>query len=283
MSFLDHIRACNRYHAAHFVPLLIDGARIGQVQLESAALLRRFPATFAVSDRAVEIVAPRGFDALTEAVDAVIEALVVEGLVYKWRHEFFAVTPRWQAPPVFKLDRGAVGFFGIRSYGVHLNGLRRDGGDLKLWIGKRAPDKKVAPGKLDNMVAGGIGFGHGVFETLSKEAGEEAAIPPELIGRASAVGALSYCMELGNGVRDDVLFVYDLEVPSDFVPRNTDGEIAEFHLMPVGEVLELVRSGDAFKFNVNLVLIDFAIRHGLLRPEDPEYLDLVTGLRRPLG
>jgi 8-oxo-dGTP pyrophosphatase MutT (NUDIX family) len=281
MSFLDHIRACNRYHAERFVPLLIDGQSIGQVQRESAALLRRFPAIFAVSDRAVEIVAKRGFDALTEAIDTVTEALVGEGVVYKWRHEFFAVTPRWRVPPIFKLDRGAVGFFGTRSYGVHLNGLRRDGGELKLWIGKRALDKKVAPGKLDNMVAGGIGFGHGVFETLAKEAGEEAAIPGDLIDRAISVGALSYRMELGNGLRDDVLFVYDLEVPSDFVPRNTDGEIAEFHLMPVGEILERVRSGDAFKFNVNLVLIDFAIRHGLIGPEDPDYLDLVTGLRRP--
>ena len=125
-----------------------------------------------MSDRAVEIVGPRGFDALTEAVDTVTEALVGEGVVYKWRHEFFAVAPRWQAPPIFKLDRGAVGFFGIRSYGVHLNGWRRDGGELKLWIGKRALDKKVAPGKLDNMVAGGIGFGHGAFETLVKEAAE---------------------------------------------------------------------------------------------------------------
>jgi 8-oxo-dGTP pyrophosphatase MutT (NUDIX family) len=165
---------------------------------------------------------------------------------------------------------------------VHLNGLRRDGGELKLWIGKRALDKKVAPGKLDNMVAGGIGFGHGVFETLAKEAAEEAAIPGDLIGRATSVGALSYRMELGNGLRDDVLFVYDLEVPSDFVPRNTDGEIAEFHLMPVGDILERVRGGNAFKFNVNLVLIDFAIRHGLIGPDDPDYLDLVTGLRRPV-
>jgi 8-oxo-dGTP pyrophosphatase MutT (NUDIX family) len=281
MSLLDHIRACNAYRDENFAPLLVDGQRIGLVQRGNLALLRRFPEIFAISDDAVEIAAPRGFDALTEAIDGVVEALVGEGLVHKWRHEFFAVTPRWQAPPIFKIDRGAVGFFGIRSYGVHLNGIRRDGGALKLWVGKRALDKKVAPGKLDNMVAGGIGFGHGAFETLAKEAGEEAAIPRDLIARAISVGALSYRMALGNGVRDDVLFVYDLEVPGDFVPRNTDGEIAEFRLMPIAEILERVRSGDDFKFNVNLVLIDFAIRHGIIRPEDADYLDLVTGLRRP--
>jgi 8-oxo-dGTP pyrophosphatase MutT (NUDIX family) len=164
-----------------------------------------------------------------------------------------------------------------------LNGwCRREGAPL-LWIGKRAADKKVAPGKLDNMVAGGIGFGHGVFETLAKEAAEEAALPRAIIDQALPVGALTYRTEVKHGVRDDALFVYDLEVPADFVPRNTDGEIAEFSLMPAREVIDRVRSGDDFKFNVNLVIIDFALRHGLLRPDDePDYLDLVTGLRRPL-
>ena len=30
-------------------------------------------------------------------------------------------------PPIFRVDRGAVPFFGVRAYGVHLNGYRRDG------------------------------------------------------------------------------------------------------------------------------------------------------------
>jgi 8-oxo-dGTP pyrophosphatase MutT (NUDIX family) len=283
MGFLDHLRACNAFRAEQFVPLVLGSARIGLVRRDNAALLGRFPEVFAVADDAVAIVASGGFDALTEAVDGVIDTLVAEGRVEKWRHEFFAVTPRWLAPAVFKIDRGAVAFFGIRSYGVHLNGWRRGDGAPLLWIGKRAADKKVAPGKLDNMVAGGIGFGHGAFETLAKEAAEEAALPRAIIERALPVGALRYRTEVKHGVRDDVLFVYDLEVPDDFVPRNTDGEIAEFRLMPAREVIDRVRRGDDFKFNVNLVLIDFALRHGLLGPEnEPDYLDLATGLRRPL-
>ena len=45
---------------------------------------------------------------------------------------------------------------------------------------------------------------------------------------------------------------------------------------------ERIRSTDDFKFNVNLVILDFALRHGVLRPDDPEYLDVATGLHRPL-
>jgi 8-oxo-dGTP pyrophosphatase MutT (NUDIX family) len=282
MSLTDHIRRCNTFRPAEFVPLMLGGERIGRVRRDNAAALRRFERVFAVEPERIAVAGAQDFDGLSQTFDEVTEALVQEGLVDKWRHELFAVAPRWHAPPVAKIDRGAVAFFGIRSYGVHLNGWRRTADGIALWIGKRAPDKKVAPGKLDNLVAGGIGFGHGVFETLEKEAGEEAGIAPSLIRRAVPVGALSYRMEVPKGLRDDVLFVYDLEVSEELVPRNTDGEIAEFTLMPAREVVERIRVGEDFKFNVNLVIIDFAIRHGLIGPEEAEYLGLVTTLRQPL-
>jgi len=282
MGLLRHIRRCNDYRPERFLPLLYGEARIGLVRRDNAEALRGFPQVFAVVDDAVRLIAVGDCAMLSAAVDRVVEQLVATGLVPKWRDEFFAVTTRWGAPPLFKLDRGAVAFFGVRAYGVHLNGYVRDGGPLRLWIGRRAPDKKVAPDKLDNLVAGGVGHGHGLFETLAKEAQEEADMPAGLIARALPVGAVSYRMETREGARDDVLFVYDLDVPGDFVPRNTDGEIAAFQLMAADDVLESVRASDDFKFNVNLVLIDFALRHGLVTPDDPEYLELITRLRRPL-
>jgi len=283
MSLLRHVRRCNEYRPERFLPFFHGDSRIGLVRRDNARSLSRFPKVFAVADDAVRLVAPGDFDALSAAVDGVVERLVADGLVPKWRNEFFAVATRWGAPPLFKLDRGAVAFFGVRAYGVHLNGYRRDGtGPLRLWVGRRAADKKVSPNKLDNLVAGGIGYGHGLFETLAKEAREEADMRAELIARAVPVGAVSYRMEVEGGARDDVLFVYDIAVPGDFVPRNTDGEIASFHLMDAAEVVAGVRDSEDFKFNVNLVIIDFALRHGLVPPDDPDYLALVTGLRRPL-
>jgi hypothetical protein len=41
MSLLDHVRACNRYDAERFVPLLIDGVRIGLIQRGNLELMRR--------------------------------------------------------------------------------------------------------------------------------------------------------------------------------------------------------------------------------------------------
>jgi hypothetical protein len=282
MSFRDHIVSCNNYDPARVVPLFAGRDRVGLLRHDNAAALRGFPDVFAVADDKVNLIAHGDVAAVSRAVDAVVDALVVEKRIPKSRSETFDVAPRWGAPVVFRLDRGAVPFFGTRAYGVHLNGYRRDGSTLDLWVGRRAPNKSVAPDKLDNLVAGGIGNGHGVQETLLKEGEEEASIPRSLTGHAVPAGAVSYRMENELGIRDDVLFVFDLEMPADFVPKNQDGEIVHFELMPASAVLDRVRTSDDFKFNVNLVILDFALRHGILRPDDPEYLDVATGLHRPL-
>ena len=282
MSFRDHIGSCNNYDPARVVPLTAGGARIGLLRRDNAAALRRFSEVFAVGSDGVELVASGDVTAVSRAIDSVVDVLVADGCVAKWRNETFDVAPRWGMPPVFRLDRGAVPFFGTRAYGVHLNGYAREGDTLRLWVGRRSPAKQIAPNKLDNLVAGGIGNEHGIDETLVKEAEEEASIPPGLIKHAVPAGAVSYRMETRLGIRDDVLFVYDLETPADFAPENRDGEIVHFELMPASEVLERVRATSDFKFNVNLVILDFAVRHGLLRPDDPEYLDVATGLHRRL-
>jgi len=282
MSFRDRIRSCNNYDPARVVPLLAGGNRVGLVRRDNAEVLRRFPDIFAVEDDKVGLSAGADPATVSRAVDRVVDVLVAEDRIPKWRNETFDVATHWGAAPVFQLDRGAVPFFGTRAYGVHLNGYRRQGGKLYLWVGRRSPDKRVAPDKLDNLVAGGVGNGHGLEETLLKEGEEEASIPTHITKRAVPVGAVSYRMETELGIRDDVLFVYDLEMPADFAPRNRDGEIVNFELTTASAVLDRIRATDDFKFNVNLVILDFALRHGLLRPDDPEYVDVATGLHRPL-
>jgi len=280
MSLLRHIEACNSFEPRRFLPLMSGKRQIGRIRLDNANFLRRFPEIFTVEPQQVTLIASGDVSAQSAAFDRVIDALVTERLINKWRNEYYEVLPRWGAAPVLTIDRGSVAFFGMRSHGVHLNGYRKEGGKLRLWIGRRAPNKRVAPGKLDNMVAGGMGNGHGPWATLLKECEEEASIPEALAAQAVAVGAITYCMEVRNGLRDDVLFCYDLELPADFTPHNSDGETVGFDLMDIEEILERVRTTDDFKFNVNLVLIDFAIRHGVITPDDPDYLEIVMGLRR---
>jgi hypothetical protein len=71
-------------------------------------------------------------------------------------------------------------------------------------------------------------------------------------------------MARAEGLRRDLLHCYDLDLPEDFAPSATDGEVASFELWPIGRVLQTVRDTDDFKFNVNLVLIDLFLRRGLI-------------------
>src|SRR5258708_6058491 len=83
-----------------------------------AQAVPRLPARGAVLAGAVAIIGAPDCAGLSRAIDDAVEALVAEGRIDKWRHEDFAVAPRWGQKPLFKLDRGAIGFFGIRAYGV---------------------------------------------------------------------------------------------------------------------------------------------------------------------
>ncbi|MCR6629731.1 MAG: DUF4743 domain-containing protein [Magnetospirillum sp.] len=282
MPFLDHIVACNTHDLSKFRPFVVAGVAVGWVRHDVAAWLAGQDDVFHVGKDAVALhprldTPERRTQAVAEAGARLADAHGTPGL----RGEEYAVAPRWGATPLMRIDRALVSLFGVRSYGIHVNGIVRDGDGMRLWIAKRAADKGVAPGKLDNMIAGGQPAGLGLKENLVKEAAEEADVPEALALTARPVGAISYCQEDAWGLKPDTMFCYELEVPPGFEPRNTDGEIESFRHMDLDEVAARVRDTDDFKFNVNLVLIDFLIRHGHLCPDgEPDYLDLVHGLRR---
>ncbi len=280
MSFSARIAACQVFDPARYVPLMVDGAEMGLIERGFADRLRRFPKVFTVGGDAVHLhEGLSGFAARTAAVDGALRELRAEGMFPAWRDEAFPVGTGFASPAAFTIERAAVPVFGVRGYGVHLNGYVRDGGQLLMWVARRAMDRAMAPGKLDQIVAGGQPAGLSLRKNLIKECGEEAAIPPALAAGAVGVGAISYCTERAEGLRRDVEFIYDLELPPDFRPVNVDGEVAAFELWPIETVAERVRDTDDFKFNCALVVIDFLIRHGLIEPDHPEYETLIRGLR----
>lgn len=222
--------------------------------------------------------------ALPDAVafEAMGEAIAARGLVRR-RNEAFSVRAGPDQPELARLDRGALPLLGIWSEGVHVNGLVRRGGDTWLWVAERAHHKALDPGKLDHLVAGGRPAGLSPWETLCKEAAEEAAIPPILARKAIPVGQTSYVMERPEGLRRDRLHHFDLWLPDDFVPRAADGEVAGFSLWPLRRVLEALCETDTFKFNVTLVLIDLFLRFALIDPAGREGRRLRALLDAPIA
>ena len=103
------------------------------------------------------------------------------------------------------------------------------------------------------------------------------------MAHARPAGFISYRTEREGGLRDDVLFLFDLDVPAGFRSGGTPtGRWSASTLMDAADVLTRVAETDDFKFNVALVVIDWGLRHGLIDPDHPEYFALATGLRRPL-
>ena len=73
---------------------------------------------------------------------------------------------------------------------------------------------------------------------------------------------------------------YDLEMPDGLLPLCADGEVEEFRLVPMAELLRSLREElPLWKPNSALVAIDFCVRHGLVDESEPGYDELVDLLR----
>jgi len=282
MAYLDRIHECNGWDPAGFLPFLVDGARRGWIRHGFAERLAQWPDILLVDDRAVSLHPDLvGFEERSAALAGVLDRLVEQGALPHLHGEKYPVGATWEQAE-FVIDRSAAPWFGIRAYGQHINGFVRDGEELLMWVGRRARDKRNFPLRLDHLAAGGLPHGISMADNLGTECWEEAGIPAPLALKAAPVGAITYCRETKTGLKPDTVYCYDLELPADFQPRCTDGEVEGFQLMHLRQVQEVIAEGDEFKPNCSLVIIDFLIRRGRLGPQREDYLELVRGLHPEL-
>ena len=280
-ALIRHIEACNNLREfAPRLPWRIAGRQVGWVQPALHQALREFPETFTVTDGGADLSPTLETpEARTEALAATARALAPQRLL-RIRRELFDVRPDARGDSLAALDRGAVPAFGVIGQGVHLNGLVRRTDGLHVWVGVRSATKAVAPSQLDNIVAGGMPAGYDPLSCLIKEAEEEAGMPAALLDGVRPTARLDYILDAPEGLRRDILHVFDLELPEDFIPRPNDDEVERFELWPAARLLEVLREQDNIKFNVNLVLIDLFLREGLIDPESGEGKTLRAGLTR---
>ena len=250
-----HVTACNNaVLPGTRLPFHLSGALVGYVEAAFATRLTSHGVRCAGAS----------LDMAATDLPTLARTLADEG-AFHWRGEAFDVRAGPGGPALSTIDRGALPLFGIGAIGVHLNALVQRDGEPWLWVARRAADKLLDPGKLDHLVAGGVPAGLSPWETLLKEADEEAGLPAGLVAAAKPVAVIDYAMDRPEGLRRDRLHCYDLVLPESFVPEARDGEVAGFELWRLPDVLHCVRTTDAFKFNVNLVLIDLFDRYGMLQ------------------
>jgi 8-oxo-dGTP pyrophosphatase MutT (NUDIX family) len=213
------------------------------------------------------------------------------------------------SPLLFQIERSAISLLGVVGYGVHANGVvipstySKDHGEYddkkcldrfillqeskrthwKMWIAKRSASKFTWPCKLDQLSAGGLSANYTPHSTLVKECWEEAGLDPDYtMEHAVPVGTISYCQSSHSAVTPKIQFIYDLFLDEDFVPKALDGEVHEFHLWTIDEVLRHVKLGE-FKPNCALVILNFCIRHGIIRwDNEPEYHRILAAMHTTL-
>lgn len=79
-----------------------------------------------------------------------------------------------------------------------------------------------------------------------------------------------FFFESERGLFPNTEFVFDLELPLDFIPKNADGEVETFELLPAKQCLEKILTED-FKTTSSPVALDFLIRHGVVTAENGKY------------
>lgn len=290
------LRKCNSFFMQGLVsaqgecrPLVVCGRQVGVVRPDVAMCLMEYPQVFTPSSGAF-VLNPQldTYGKRTSAVDLVLRDLRSKDVLRAlrgWRDEAFCVWADFgHGEPLLEVERSAVTALGIRAFGTHITGYTRsqEDGLLRIWVQKRALDKPTYPGMMDSLVGGGITAGLTPRQVMLKEAHEEAGIPESLANTAASVGTVSFFTESERGLHANTEFVYDLELPPDFVPRNMDGEVDSFEAVTVEEFLARVTSAK-YKLTSVPVALDFLVRRGVVTPDtEPQYPALMELLHLPL-
>lgn len=276
MSILDRIEGCNHFDKQSVYPFLVANQQIGWLKRKHQSLLEQWPQWFSFKNGKMTLSESLNtHQRRTLAFKQVIAKLRKQKQISSWESEYYDVMPSYGELPLFEIERSATSFWGIPSYGTHLNGYTYKEGKLHLWIAKRAKHLAFAPEKLDNLAAGGLPQGLTPHENIINEAWEEAQIPRQIMEIARQQGSISYLMDLEHGVALDTMFVFDLELLPNFEPKTDGSEIEVFYCMPAEEVYHLLKNTQTFKYNSALVIIDFLIRKGNIVASEPDF-DKIT-------
>lgn len=278
---LRWVQRCHNYQLNQFRPFYVAGYKVGWIRPEDLPLFEQSPELFAVeSERVVLLGEPSSPKERSALLDAVLRQWRDQGHITGWRDEHYLISND-EGTPLFSVERSATALLGVLNLGVHLNGFVKRTDGIWLWMARRARNRPRYPGKLDQMVAGGMTAYQSPQQVMKRECQEEAGVPMTLAETLKPVGLVTLCHHNSKGqLRREILYTYDLELPETFQPCNQDGEVEEFQLMPIAEVVRLVAETDEIKTNCNLVVLDFLVRHGVLHADQAYYAELVEGLRR---
>ncbi|OAQ98054.1 hypothetical protein LLEC1_03011 [Akanthomyces lecanii] len=208
---------------------------------------------------------------------------------------------RWLDVPgaMYKIPTPLRGILGIATCGVHLNVYTVIGQQRHMWVSQRSMTGSY-PGMLDQTVAGGMDHkdGYSPWTTLEHEAEEEAGLVLDRATRKMTRDGVEVGTVRGpfrmtfydkrdqnagsakGTVEPGVRFVFDMEVPADFVMRPAQAQ--SFQLRSLDEVVQQLAAGQ-WKPNSGLTTLESLLRNGyIVDGGDGTVKDLQEKLQRAL-
>jgi 8-oxo-dGTP pyrophosphatase MutT (NUDIX family) len=249
-----------------FMPIILQGGRvprqtIGHLNPElipflQASLAKQSIALLHLGHDCFTI-GPATPGALSASLGQLANLMRQGGFIPGWRNEAFSWIDE-DNHAYFQLERAAFRTFGLRSNAAHVNGYTKKG---QLWLGRRSESKATDPGLLDNLAAGGISADEAPWVCAKRELWEEAGVPEHLAAHIVPAGRIHMQRATTNlGFHDEVLMMYDLELPDQFVPSNHDGEVSGFIQISFSEAAARILA-DEFTIDAAFVTADFLLRH----------------------
>ncbi|KAJ3257789.1 hypothetical protein HK103_004257 [Boothiomyces macroporosus] len=258
---LKLVKKYSNYQQFNPIPLKYKSETIGHIQPK---MVPHLPSFFQVEQNEIILLTN-----CTETIEKMLLEWKAKGLfkcLKGWRNERYNVYGSDSI--LFEIERSANTLLGIRGYGCHMNGYILDNDQVKVWIGKRSLNKQTFPG---------LTVGYTPLECMVKEAWEEAGISKELCKDMVQTSCISFWRLDEYESEPATNYVFDLQLPNDFVPKQQDDEVDSFRLLEIPEIKELILK-EKFKPEAALVMIDFMVRKGFLNDEEG-FLELVTRLR----
>ncbi len=192
---------------------------------------------------------------VTISLNLLARALHGAGLAGEWRNEQLAVHDQFDHLKG-TVERAAVRPLGIATAAVHLAGQTPDG---RHWVQQRSHKKSNDPGLWDTLMGGMVSSLDTVETALERETWEEAGLKMATLQNVTHGGRVLTRRPSfeGNGagyVIEDIDW-YRCTVPEGVMPVNQDGEVEQFRLMEVVELVAALQRGE-FTTEATLILVE---------------------------
>lgn len=126
LNCLIHIFLISGYRSNDYKPLFCQGHHIGLVSRQVETELIPYQDIFVIHPGKIDLcpglTSHKDISAQVESVLVSLKEKNIFSALKGWRNETYDIRPTFGQPPLFAMERAATCLFGLRQYGVDVNG-----------------------------------------------------------------------------------------------------------------------------------------------------------------